>query len=157
VLSDETVSVSTVFSLVRFKSGRLVVNAWSTNRRALSWVTFAFLLLVLSIFTWGLEYKLSLYDPPQSTSHQMAQAKLLSKDQDEQAAVANSLLRSPPKASPQARNAFISSVFVLSFMVLLSLGALSEPHEGRDSDRPWHVCSGASLNAFFFRPPPIFG
>jgi hypothetical protein len=46
--------------------------------------------LGLSVFGWGLQYKLSLYDPPQASSHQMPQAKLLS--QDEQATAAHTSL-----------------------------------------------------------------
>src|SRR5271167_2450542 len=34
--------------------------------------------LALAVFVWGLSYKLSLYDPPQASSHRMVAAKLLS-------------------------------------------------------------------------------
>lgn len=129
---------------------------WSTNRRTLSLSTFAFLLLAFSVFTWGLGYKLSLYDPPQSTSHQMAKATLLSTDKDEQTTVAGSVLLSNPKSSAHARCASISGVFILCFLVLSSLGTPGKSHVGQDSEHPWRIRAGASFSAFFFRPPPIF-
>ena len=41
----------------------------------------AFLGLGFCVFAWGLQYKLSLYDPPQTASHQIPRAKLLSRDE----------------------------------------------------------------------------
>src|ERR1035437_7135880 len=41
----------------------------------------AFLGLAFCVFAWGLQYKLSLYDPPQTASHQIPKAKLLSRDE----------------------------------------------------------------------------
>lgn len=40
-----------------------------------------FLGLAISVFTWGLEYKLSLYEPPAAIAHQVPKAKLLSHDE----------------------------------------------------------------------------
>jgi hypothetical protein len=39
-------------------------------------------LLGVCVFAWGLKYKLSLYDPPQSVSHRMPAAKLLAAKDD---------------------------------------------------------------------------
>lgn len=128
----------------------------STNRRTLSLCSFAFLLLALFVFTWGLEYKVSRYDPPQSTSRHMAKAKLLSTDQDEQTSVAAGLLLGNTKGSTQAKYTCTSDAFILCLLILSPLDLPSDPDESRDSERPWRIRAGASLSAFFFRPPPIF-
>ena len=50
-------------------------------RPNLSRFSFVFLGLAISVFAWGLQYKLSLYDPPHSTSHEIPEAKLLSRNE----------------------------------------------------------------------------
>jgi hypothetical protein len=41
-------------------------------------ISLGMLLLAFAVFSWGLKYKLSLYDPPTNRSAHMAEAKLLS-------------------------------------------------------------------------------
>ena len=41
----------------------------------------AFIGLAVCIFMWGLQYKLSLYDPPNAASHRIPMAKLLSRNE----------------------------------------------------------------------------
>ena len=52
-----------------------------THRVSFGRLSLTFLSLALCVFAWGLQYKLSLYDPPQAASHQVPQAKLLSKNE----------------------------------------------------------------------------
>src|SRR5579863_3285602 len=43
--------------------------------------TLALLGLGFCVFTWGFQYKLSLYDPPQTASHPVPMAKMLSRNE----------------------------------------------------------------------------
>lgn len=111
-----------------------------------------FLGVGLCVFAWGLRYKLSLYDPPHSASHNIPIAKLLSKDElpetlrptglaaDAGALAGLLLLRSRPPgivpalvfAKPQRR----------AFSPLAPLPSRASILESR------------GLHSFFFRPPP---
>ena len=124
-----------------------------TSRPKLSSFTFVFVGLALAVFTWGLQYKLSLYDPPQSASHRMVEAKLLSKN--EQATTNDGLLAGNFKAPAGKWSASGYPVFVLPLLVLASFRKPSAPHEGFDVERPWRIRCRASLDPFFFRPPPV--
>lgn len=115
---------------------------------------FAFLWLALAVFAWGLQYKLSLYDPPQAASHQMPHAKLLSEDQ--QSSQAGHLAIAQEDASIGAVVAgwslvFFSLLLDLNHRAALSLLAQRKLH-GSSRLRPTRPF--AALNAFFFRPPP---
>jgi hypothetical protein len=123
-----------------------------TSRPKLSSFTFVFVGLSLAVFTWGLQYKLSLYDPPQSVSHRMVEAKLLSRN--EQTIESDRSLVSNFKAAAPEWSASGYTVFILSLVVLAPLRKPSAPHEGVDAERPWRIRYRASLDPFFFRPPP---
>jgi hypothetical protein len=135
----------------RPSGNKRAVAVLSKKRAAFRRFNSAFLGLAICIFAWGLQYKLSLYDPPQASSHQVPQAKLLSKDQ-----------WSPSPADARAYDvAATSPAFVVQpcilFPLLLMLGAENVHSSGqkhRDGARPWLARSSASLNVFFFRPPP---
>jgi magnesium-transporting ATPase (P-type) len=111
----------------------------------------AYLGLAVCVFTWGLQYKLSLYDPPQAHSHQIPQAKLLSKN--EQIGTTESSLVIQTKTS--ARTSYI--VTTVFFVLLLALSVLnpqgSSQREQR-TNRVWHIRRGL-FDIFFVRPPPI--
>jgi hypothetical protein len=105
------------------------------------------------VFTWGLQYKLSLYNAPHDASRQIPHAKLLSRN--EQAMEPDSPLTSIAKAALTRISVILPAVF-LFFGVRLNLfreGVCGE--DGPDTSRPQRVRSFASLSAFFFRPPPI--
>jgi hypothetical protein len=128
------------------------VDLWRIDRRTLSWCRVALPWLALCVFTWGVQYKLSLYDPPQAVSHQMPQAKLLSREQratsDE-----NPLLMSS-KATNRATRATLAGRF--SFF-LLAPSLLSTPALRRsqfEENRPWHPHRPTNLNTFLRPPPP---
>jgi hypothetical protein len=121
------------------------------NRPDLSRFTFVFLGLAISVFTWGLQYKLSLYDPPQSTSHEIPEAKLLSKN--EQTTVGEGLFIGTAVWPLIAQ---VSLLGLLGFALLgLDLpGTQTFSYRGREAKRPWRFSCRSGLNAFFFRPPP---
>jgi hypothetical protein len=128
------------------------VGVWSTNRRTLSWFTFVFLGLGLAVVSWGLQYKLSLYDPPNTTSHQMPEAKLLSKG--EQTTATKSPLLKSTHDSAKILSTVLTSVFFLFLAASGSLHARASEQRPQDERRPWHFRRLPSLNAFYFRPPP---
>jgi hypothetical protein len=127
------------------------VKVSDTFRPRLCKLSFVFVGLAIAVFTWGLQYKLSLYYPKHSTYHQLPEAKLLSKN--EQATATDGLLTSTAKTpSDILRGAVLT---LMLFAVVLGfppiLGATQTEQERM---RPWLHSLSASLNAFFFRPPP---
>jgi hypothetical protein len=107
--------------------------------------------LALSVFAWGLQYKVSLYDPPQSVSHTIPEAKLLSEDQ--QVAVAKGVTLADTKLP--AERILFSGMFCLFLLAPLPVIFLAERRAEQDRRRPWSTSCAASMNAFFFRPPPV--
>ena len=122
------------------------------SETSLSRLAFLFLGLAISVFTWGLQYKLSLYDPPQAISHQIPEAKLISKN--EQTVEAKNPILDVSGASAKAVQLILSSIFLLISVALNLLHAPVSVERERDAQLPWHAERFASLNAFFFRPPP---
>jgi hypothetical protein len=120
--------------------------------RFISKIAFLFIPLALAVFTWGLQYKLSLYDPPQAISHRMIEAKLLS--EEERPSPTDSSFIKDSKAAHEIGEVLVSCVFFLSLIALGSLSEQTELQAGRDTEFSWRPCRLASLNAFFFRPPP---
>lgn len=123
-----------------------------TTETSLSRLAFLFLGLAISVFTWGLQYKLSLYDPPQAISHQIPEAKLLSKN--EQTIEKKNPILDVSGASAKAVQLMLSSIFLLISLALNLLHAPMSVERERDAQLPWHFERFASLSAFFFRPPP---
>lgn len=112
-----------------------------------------FLGLAVCVFTWGLQYKLSLYDPPQAASHQIPHAKLLSKN--EQSGTTESQLEAGTRTLSRVIYAVPAAAFMLLLLVLCApdLQATGQREErARDS---WHL-RRALLNILAVRPPPIF-
>ncbi len=123
-------------------------------RPDLSRFTFVFLGLAISVFTWGLQYKLSLYDPPHSTSHDIPEAKLLSRD--ERATAGEGLFVSSTEVCPligQGVTFGLLAFVLLRFDLTPAPRFRYQPHEAK---RPWRTSCRPALNAFFFRPPPSF-
>jgi hypothetical protein len=111
-----------------------------------------FLGLSVCVFTWGLQYKLSLYDPPQAASRQIPHAKLLSKN--EQSGTTESPLVVRTKTSTRVSYTVPSAVF---FVLLLALSVLNPQASGQREQRMshvWHLHRGL-FDIFFVRPPPI--
>lgn len=125
----------------------------TTTRPRFSRFTLCLLGLAICVFTWGLQYKLSLYDPPQAVSHELPSAKLLSRDQ--QRTTTESPLIKSDGVPNKTVLATVLSVFLQLFAILNSLRPPAAFRRNRDAKRPWRRLSQASLNAFFFRPPPV--
>jgi hypothetical protein len=118
-------------------------------------LTFVLLGLAFSVFAWGLQYKLSLYDAPHSTSHLMPEAKLLSRN--EQTTAAESPLLTSTTASDAIEHALLCNVFTFLLSAFALLPMPSSSHAEREMKRPWRIFCRPGLTAFFFRPPPILG
>ncbi len=128
--------------------------AASRIRRAFfSQFTFLLLGLALCVFGWGLQYKLSLYDPPQAVSHEIPQAKLISKD--EQSLTTDNPLVKSPSASDMVVQAAFHGLFFAVFLALIAPRGLALYGKYSRADQPVRPVSHASLSAFFFRPPPV--
>jgi hypothetical protein len=129
------------------------VKPFDTFRPRLSRLTFVFIGLAISVFVWGLQYKLSLYYPQHSTYHQLPEAKLLSKN--EQPAATEGLLMASVKP-PQdiVRGALFTLTLFALVLGFLPISGVTQT--GPERSRPWLRSLSASLNAFFFRPPPAF-
>lgn len=131
----------------------ILVNYWLPTRQLGPGFNFVFFWLAISVFSWGLQYKLSLYDPPKSSSHQIPSAKLLSKD--EQAAKVYGPLISKAKISLKAIPVVLPSVFLFFLLALNLPNSPSPGQDKRESCPVWRLCHQASMNVFFFRPPPV--
>jgi hypothetical protein len=120
------------------------------NRLNLSRFSFAFFGLALAVFTWGLQYKLSLYDPPEAPSHTIPEAKILC--EDEQAVVADGVTIADTKIPAD----LILACGVLSLFLFAHVPpiAAAERRAEQDHELPRSVSCSAGMNAFFFRPPP---
>lgn len=101
------------------------------------------LLLCTTVFFWGLQYKLSLYEAP--PSHQIPAAKLLT---GKTAATLTAKLDAPKTRQPT------TLFFLLLGAILL---ALSPSATGFLRNTPRRACKSparAALIRFSFRPPP---
>jgi hypothetical protein len=113
----------------------------------------SFLGLAFCVFVWGLQYKLSLYDPPQAVSHTIPTAKLLSKN-EQPAAGETPLIRKVGVSDGEKPRLLLP----LALPLLATLSLFYRPaliNRDSDAERPWQLYLQASLNHFFFRPPPI--
>jgi hypothetical protein len=111
----------------------------------------AFLGLAICVFAWGLQYKLSLYDPPQAASHQIPKAKLLSRD--EQSSTAKNPLVIRSKTFTKIIYTAPATVFLI---LLLAISLLNTPALTKVDwlgDKLQHL-HRALFNTVFVRPPP---
>lgn len=141
---------------IRFQADRTRTSQMSlspTKWTRLPHLTFVFLGLALAVCTWGLQYKLSLYDPPQAISHQMPKAKLLS--QNERAIAATHPLISNAKTVSKPMYTVLSGIFILLLFVYRASNVRASGQNLRKMRRPRHPRALASLSLFFFRPPPV--
>jgi hypothetical protein len=107
--------------------------------------------LAICVFTWGLQYKLSLYYPKHSTYHQLPEAKLLSKN--EQATAIDGVLMSIAKAPNDIVRGGLFTLMLFAWVLgLPPISGATQTEQERT--RPWLVSLSAALNAFFFKPPP---
>ena len=116
------------------------------------WVILATLGLAFCVFAWGLQYKLSLYDPPQAASDKIPQAKLLSKNEQSGIAEGPQVVRA--KIFTRVRFTVPTNPFPISLSPLRILSSQASSHAEHRTNHSWHLRRGL-LNTFFVRPPPI--
>lgn len=99
------------------------------------------------MFLWGLQYKLSLYDPPQSASHSIPMAKLLSRNEE---------TRTLKDSEYMAGKPLTVGVPIAALVLLLILFIDCVPASSfrqRPVNPPWQL-RYALLESFQVRPPP---
>ena len=136
-----------------FKALSPFVKVSDTYRPRLCRLSFVFIGLAICVFTWGLQYKLSLYYPSHSTYHQVPEAKLLSKN--EQSRATGGLMMSAAKVPTEiVRGALFAMTLLVWVLALFPISRATQTEP--EHTRPWLVSLSTRLNAFFFRPPPSF-
>jgi len=107
------------------------------------------ILLGMCVFAWGLKYKLSLYDPPQSVSHHMPAAKLLAGKKQ----ITLSVIDWRAATAQDATLALLT--FALAFLALMGVGIRPAMGSRRLLLAPARrMTTRAGLAAHFTRPPP---
>jgi hypothetical protein len=110
-----------------------------------------FTALACCVFLWGLEYKLSLYFPPQAASHHVPMAKLLSKS--EQSNTEEITAYSEPNS---AIKALLTPSSPLPFILLLVCAFGVPMASFLDAViQPPIELRQALRETFFVRPPPL--
>ncbi len=112
----------------------------------------ALLGLAFCVFAWGLEYKLSLYDPPQTASHQIPKAKLLSRDEQSSTAEHPLVIRS--KTFTSVIYTAPTAVFLILLLAISLLNPPATTRVEKRANRLLHL-HRAILNTLFVRPPPV--
>ncbi len=112
---------------------------------------FVFLGLAVCVFTWGLQYKLSLYDPPHSISHRVAQAKLSTNDEHSRTEGIVRAIGSEP-IFKIVRRSPVTPSFIVNCVPAVNLAVLVPKEQFSDSSRHLHPAFTA---VFFIRPPPV--
>ena len=113
---------------------------------------FGLMLLGTCVFAWGLKYKLSLYDPPQSISHHMPAARLLAGKEH----IAMPAMDGRAATVPDTTLALLP--FALSFLALIGVGIRPGMGSRRLLLAPARrMTARTALAAHFTRPPPPRG
>ncbi len=129
------------------------VSLAKTIRPRIARFSFVFIALGVCVFTWGLQYKLSLYYPAHSTYHQVPEAKLLSRDEQPRTTASLQVIGQKDSSSGDIYAGFLS--LMLAWFTGLALYLLPECRWNPARKKPWLAAARASLDPFFFRPPPI--
>lgn len=127
------------------------MNFVNTTRCARVWSSVVFVALAISVFGWGLGYKLSLYTMHPSRANLVIQAKLLSKDERTVAEAVDLFVERLPAVTAQQT---LTWCVALCFAALVSrLMAFVQLRV--EPTVSWHRRRSTSLTNFFFRPPPV--
>ena len=130
----------------------VAMQEWNKIRPFSRMSALAFIGLAFCVFSWGLQSKLSLYDPPNAASHRIPMAKLLSRN--EQFSPAESPIVIRTRTSTKIVYTASTAVFLMLFLIATILsGPLSGQREQRAS-RLWHL-RRAHFRYCFVRPPPV--
>lgn len=116
-------------------------------------VLLASLGLAFCVFAWGLQYKLSLYDPPQAASHKIPEAKLMSGDERSEIAESPVVVRT--KTSTTVGYTVPAPLFFIFPLLALSIPNPRAPGQWKQpTSQSRHLRRGL-LDTFFVRPPPF--
>jgi hypothetical protein len=149
---------TTISSIIEIESGfvhpraqLLPMDLGNTSRKGSLRLVAIVFLLALGVFFWGLKYKLSLYDSPQSpSSMSIVQAKILSQKERPPASQADSLsLPSRPELSLIVVSALVVTMICTSTHVVQLIPTWLAANE--DARNRAHFRS----SFFSFRPPPM--
>lgn len=123
----------------------------ATGRRFSPATWIPLLLIIVGIFVWGVQYKLSLYDAPGSPSRSIPQAKLLSPNERVGSVRADAQLRPQllPSLPPNFQSFLAASVYLLLLSIQLVRAKLVDSRDLRHTN-------GSICTFFTFRPPPSF-
>jgi len=110
--------------------------------------------LAISVFLWGLGYKLSLYEPAQGNFHQIPRAKLFSEDERPEIAAVSADPSRPAEAIHGTRGIFESALLLFLFAIA-ALAQHNTELRIRENRRPRRQLRPSSLSAFLVRPPPF--
>lgn len=129
----------------------MTVNRWWKSRPINLLGSITFLGLACCVFGWGWQYKLSLYDPPQTVSHLIPSAKLISGEK--QLHTVESVLATATKPIRSVKyNAPVAASSMLLLAASLLGPAISGQREPNVSRLQRLRCGIFSI--FFVRPPP---
>jgi hypothetical protein len=134
------------------RSGLTTLHGLTKYRKFSLFGSLAFLGLAFCVFAWGLQYKLSLYDPPQTASHQIPKAKLLSKDELSSTVEHPLVIRT--KTSTSVIYTAPTAVFLILFLAISLLNPPASRRLEKQANRLLNL-HRAVLNTLFVRPPPV--
>ena len=122
------------------------MNVEQTRRRGSQWMIVTIAMLAFAVFSWGVRYKVSLYNP----GAHMSAAKLLS--QRERPAT----FESAKLAADPAVNLEPVTFFALAMGIMLAwLWSLKPTFSPRSVRHRVKLTRKPNQTFFFFRPPPI--
>jgi len=110
-----------------------------------------FTALACSVFLWGLQYKLSLYDSPQANPHHVPVAKLLSKNEQSNTQETSAYTQSKPAIKTLLG---IESVLPIVLLIVCAFGTSVLGIQTATNQPPVDL-QQALRESFFVRPPPI--
>jgi hypothetical protein len=134
------------------ESGAVTVHLFGKSRRAVFLRILAFLGLATCVFSWGLQYKLSLYDPPQAPSHQIPSAKLLSRN--EQSRATDSPREERTRTSAKVIYIAPTGVFLIGLPVFIFFYGEASGQRLKHVKGSWHR-RRVLFSSPFVRPPPV--
>jgi hypothetical protein len=123
----------------------------NTTRRGRFCSSIIFVVLAICVFSWGLGYKLSLYQTHQPNDHFIIQAKLLSKNERTVAQKRDLVGGLLPPAPASVALPWCVALAFAALVLKPALFTLSKI----EPTVSWHCRRLTSLTSFFFRPPPI--
>jgi lysylphosphatidylglycerol synthetase-like protein (DUF2156 family) len=122
------------------------MNVEQTRRRGSQWMIVTIAMLALAVFSWGVRYKVSLYNP----ANHMSAAKLLSQ-RERPATFESAKLAVDPIVLPGVRSLFAVAMGVM----LAGLWSLKLVFLPKSIEHLAQLPKQSSHTFFFFRPPPV--